>query len=166
MVELRHSAARPQPPLRPSNLSAAHLAPVTRHHVQPAPGQPPVSDAAGGGAVSMQFDGLPALWVAVGLTGAWWAVRWLADRRRQRQRAASMLGHAFAPAPTPGTLPNSSPTWFTRCATGSCARPQHRATNSGCAMPDTHPPWPASHRPVATTPPLELQTTPGYMGWC
>ena len=31
----------------------------------------------------MQFDGLPApFWVAVGLTGAWWAVRWLADRRR------------------------------------------------------------------------------------
>ena len=53
----------------------------------------------------MQFDGLPApFWVAVGLTGAWWAVRWLADRRRQRQRAAAMLGHAFAPAPDTGHI--------------------------------------------------------------
>ena len=46
----------------------------------------------------MQFDGLPApFWVAVGLTGAWWAVRWLADRRRQRQRAAAMLGPSRSP---------------------------------------------------------------------
>lgn len=107
----------------------------------------------------MQFDGLPApFWVAVGLTGAWWAVRWLADRRRQRQRAASMLGHAFAPAPDTGHIAKLITDlgyplrdWIMR------------GHSTGATEFRVRDAWTLT-RPGLQATALELQTTPGYMG--
>lgn len=107
----------------------------------------------------MQFDGLPApFWVAVGLTGAWWAVRWLADRRRQRQRAAAMLGHAFAPAPDTGHIAKLITDlgyplrdWIMR------------GHSTGATEFRVRDAWTLT-RPGLQATALELQTTPGYMG--